>query len=71
MMGGDFSEVAAFDPLYDPQPGGTGPYLPVGSRPTFLSEYGCNCIPASRQSFAAVNHDREPAAHRQAVGTPK
>ncbi|MGB6610079.1 MAG: TonB-dependent receptor [Acidobacteriaceae bacterium] len=53
MVGGDFTEVASFDPLYDPQPGGTGPYLAVGSRPTFLSEYGCNCIPASRQSFAA------------------
>lgn len=55
MLGGDFSEVqslttaAAQTILYDPQPGGKGPYLPVGSRPTFLSEYGCNCIPASRQ----------------------
>jgi hypothetical protein len=45
MLGGDFSAVL---------PGGTGPYLPVGSRPTFLSEYGCNCIPASRQSVAAA-----------------
>ena len=53
MLGGDFSAVAsgigaASTILYDPQPGGTGPYLPFGSRPTFLSEYGCNCIPASR-----------------------
>ena len=59
MLGGDFSAVlagagAANTTLYDPQPGGTGPYLPVGSRPTFLSEYGCNCIPASRQSVAAA-----------------
>src|SRR5215469_830769 len=55
MIGGDFSAVqsglsqTANTILYDPQPGGTGPYLPLGSRPTFLSEYGCNCIPASRQ----------------------
>ena len=53
MLAGDFSAVAsgigaASTILYDPQPGGTGPYLPFGSRPTFLSEYGCNCIPASR-----------------------
>src|SRR5271156_147854 len=59
MLGGDFSAGlagagAANTTLYDPQPGGTGPYLPVGSRPTFLSEYGCNCIPASRQSVAAA-----------------
>jgi hypothetical protein len=59
MLGGDFSAVfagagAANTTLYDPQPGGTGPYLPVGSRPTFLSEYGCNCIPVSRQSTAAA-----------------
>jgi hypothetical protein len=62
MLTGDFSEVAggltaANTILYDPQPGGvvqTGPnatngYLNVGSRPTFQSEYGCNCIPTSRQ----------------------
>lgn len=59
MLGGDFSAVSGgIGPgstiLYDPQPGGTGPYLPLGSRPTFLSEYGCNCIPASRQSTAAA-----------------
>jgi len=59
LLGGDFSAVAggigsASTMLYDPQPGGTGPYLPFGSRPTFLSEYGCNCIPASRQSSAAA-----------------
>ena len=59
MLGGDFSAVAsgtgsASTILYDPQPGGTGPYLPFGSRPTFLSEYGCNCIPAVRQSTAAA-----------------
>lgn len=55
MLGGDFSAVASGDGiLYDPQPGGTGPYLPFGSRPSFLSEYGCNCIPTARQSFAAA-----------------
>jgi hypothetical protein len=58
MIGGDFSSVASGlsagnTTLYDPQPGGAGPYLPVGSRPTFMSEYGCNCIPLSRQSSAA------------------
>jgi hypothetical protein len=50
MLGGDFSAVSSTTTLFDPQPGGVGPYLPVGSRPTFLSEYGCNCIPASRQA---------------------
>jgi hypothetical protein len=54
MLGGDFSEVTSIATLYDPQPGGTGPYLSPGQRPTFLSEYGCNCIPASRQHPAAV-----------------
>jgi Carboxypeptidase regulatory-like domain len=55
MLGGDFSEVTGTTNgiLYDPQPMGVGPYLPPASRPTFLSEYGCNCIPASRQSSAA------------------
>jgi Carboxypeptidase regulatory-like domain/TonB dependent receptor len=59
MIGGDFSAVASGLPatantiLYDPQPGGVGPYRAIGSRPTFLSEYGCNCIPLSRQSTAA------------------
>jgi hypothetical protein len=56
MLSGDFSEVLSIPGtpasqalLYDPQPGGVGPYLPVGQRPTFLSEYGCNCIPTPRQ----------------------
>jgi hypothetical protein len=69
MLGGDFSQVtdvalpasAGSTILYDPQPMGvpqTGAgtangYLLPGNRPTFLSEYGCNCIPASRQSYAA------------------
>ena len=62
MLGGDFTEAGATAALYDPQPGGvvqTGPgtsngYLEPASRhTTFLEEYGCNCIPASRQSFAA------------------
>jgi hypothetical protein len=70
MVGGDFSEVAAYDPLYDPQPGGTGPYLPVGSRPTFLSEYGCNCIPASRQSYAASTMIANLLPIAKSIGTP-
>jgi hypothetical protein len=61
MIGGDFSEAAAYTTLYDPQPGGqvqTGPdavkgYLLPQYRPTFQSEYGCNCIPASRIAFAS------------------
>jgi hypothetical protein len=58
MLGGDFSAVQSGLPaasnaiLYDPQPGGVGPYLAAGSRPRFLDEYGCNCIPAARQSLA-------------------
>ncbi len=44
--------------LYDPQPGGVpvpvgtpnshNGYYDAGYRPTFQSEYGCNCIPSSR-----------------------
>jgi hypothetical protein len=58
MINGDFSEVTSVATLYDPQPMGTGPYVPFGARPTFLSEYGCNCIPASRM-----------AAPESAIGT--
>jgi hypothetical protein len=54
MLGGDFSAITAYTTLYDPQPHGVGPYVAVGSRPTFQSEYGCNCIPAARQSQAAA-----------------
>jgi Carboxypeptidase regulatory-like domain/TonB dependent receptor len=54
MLTGDFSAVTSTTTLYDPQPGGVGPYLPFASRPTFLSEYGCNCIPLARQSSAAI-----------------
>jgi hypothetical protein len=65
MLGGDFSAVAsglsqaANTILYDPQPGGipvtnpttavAGYLLPQYRTVTFMSEYGCNCIPASRQ----------------------
>jgi hypothetical protein len=63
LLGGDFSAAtnltgAARTVLYDPQPGGvpvTGPtaqngyILPQFRTVTFQSEYGCNCIPASRQ----------------------
>jgi Carboxypeptidase regulatory-like domain/TonB dependent receptor len=56
MLGGDFNAVTGTTILYDPQPGGVGPYLPVGSRPSFMSEYPGtgNAIPASRQSQAAA-----------------
>ena len=68
MLGGDFSATtsltgAASTTLYDPQPGGipvpagstsaNGYLLPQYRTTTFLSEYGCNCIPTSRQSSAA------------------
>ncbi|MEI9977493.1 MAG: TonB-dependent receptor [Edaphobacter sp.] len=58
MLGGDFSAVQTLPTtngqnqstiLYDPQPFGVGPYLAPAARPTFLSEYGCNCIPQVRQ----------------------
>ena len=69
MLNGDFS-AQTLTTLYDPQPGGTGAYLPVGSRPTFLSEYGCNCIPTSRQSTPAMKMLAllQPTAAK--VGTP-
>ena len=68
MLGGDFTaltSLVATNPgflLYDPQPGGvvqTGPnttlgYLNSGSRPSFLSEYGTNAIPAARLAAAAA-----------------
>jgi hypothetical protein len=70
MLTGDFSAVTGTTILYDPQPGGTGPYLPVGSRPTFLSEYGCNCIPAARQSQAAVKMLALLKPISDSIGTP-
>jgi hypothetical protein len=70
MLGGDFSQVTGTTTLYDPQPGGTGPYRPVGSRPTFLSEYGCNCIPASRQSHAANTMLQLLQPISASIGTP-
>ncbi len=70
MIGGDFSEVASSFPLYDPQPGGTGPYLPIGSRPTFQSEYNCNCIPAARMSSAAATMIANLKPIATAIGTP-
>ncbi len=76
MLGGDFSAVAsgigaASTILYDPQPGGPGtPFVPVGSRKTFMSEYGCNCIPASRQSSAAQQMLALLAPISQGIGTP-
>ena len=70
MLGGDFSAVTSTTTLYDPQPGGVGPYLPVGSRPTFLSEYGCNCIPVSRQSHAATTMLGLLMPISNSIGTP-
>jgi len=79
MIGGDFSAVTSGLPqaaantiLYDPQPPGTpsNVYLPVGSRPTFLSEYGCNCIPLSRQSYAAQQMLALLKPITNTVGTP-
>jgi hypothetical protein len=76
MLGGDFSATGTT--LYDPQPGGavqagptsTNGYLNVGYRPTFQSEYGCNCIPASRQSSAAIKMLALLQPTSAAVGTP-
>ena len=77
MLGGDFSAVASGLPqqaadaiLYDPQPLGTGPYVPLGSRPTFMSEYNCNCIPATRLSSAAVKMLALLQPISAKVGTP-
>ncbi len=75
MLNGDFSAVTSvatpFDPhLYDPQPGGVGPYLAVGARPTFQSEYGCNCIPVSRQSAPAMKMLALWQPNAATVGTP-
>ncbi len=76
MLGGDFSEVQSLTSagsqaiLYDPQPGGVGPYLPVGQRPTFLSEYGKNAIPASRQFPGSAKMAALLAPISQTVGTP-
>jgi hypothetical protein len=84
MTNGDFSAVqglptpAAATILYDPQPGGvvqtgantTDGYLNVGFRPTFLSEYGCNCIPAARMSPQAAKMIALLQPVAALVGTP-
>ncbi len=79
MITGDFSEVASNFPLYDPQPGGTGPFLAPGARPTFASEYanisgaagtGFNGIPTSRQNGAAKIMIANMSAASTALGTP-
>ena len=73
MLGGDFSAVASglagnceHDPLRSSARRSSAPvFYRCGSRPTFLSEYGCNCIPASRQSHAAQTDAGPPQAdHR-------
>lgn len=78
MLSGDFSEATANTTLYDPQPGGvaaTGAnavngFLLPGSRPTFLSEYGCNCVPAARQSLAAQKMLALLSPIAKTIGTP-
>jgi hypothetical protein len=71
MISGDFSEVASLFPLlYDPQPGGTGAYLAPAARPTFQSEYGCNCIPSSRISPAAATMIKNLQPIAASLGTP-
>jgi hypothetical protein len=63
MLNGDFTAADSYVTLYDPQPGGVvqtgagsqnGYLLPSARTTTFMSEYGCNCIPAARQSSAAA-----------------
>jgi hypothetical protein len=72
MLGGDFNAVTSTTILYDPQPFGVGPYLPVGSRPTFMSEYPAtgNAIPAGRQSQAAAKMLALLQPISQSIGTP-
>jgi hypothetical protein len=83
MIGGNFAETAGLTGanqaiLYDPQPGGlvqtgantTNGYLNVGFRPTFQSEYGCNCIPAARQSTAAMKMLALLQPSSATIGTP-
>jgi hypothetical protein len=83
MIGGSFAETAGLTGanqaiLYDPQPGGvvqtgantTNGYLNVGFRPTFQSEYGCNCIPTVRQSTAAAKMLALLQPVSAKVGTP-
>ena len=70
MLNGDFSQATSLTTLYDPQPGGVGPILAIGTRPTFLSEYGCNCIPVSRQSAPAMKMLALWQPNAAAVGTP-
>jgi len=70
MLTGDFSAVAGVTTLYDPQPGGTGPYLPIGSRPTFQSEYGCNCIPGPGSPVTTPNRQNPAAVKMLALLKP-
>ncbi len=73
MLNGDFSALTSLTSpilLYDPQPGGTGPILPIGSRPTFMSEYGCNCIPGPNAPVKTPNRQSAPAATMLALLQP-
>jgi hypothetical protein len=74
------SAAAANTILYDPQPGGVpvpagtahshNGYYDVGFRPTFMSEYGCNCIPTARIGVAATQMLKLLQPISATVGTP-
>jgi hypothetical protein len=74
------SQASANTILYDPQPGGVpvpagtahshNGYYDVGFRPTFMSEYGCNCIPTARIGVAATQMLKLLQPISQTVGTP-
>ena len=71
MLTGDFSAVSGITTLYDPQPGGVGPYLGAASRISFAQEYGMgNVIPASRISPAAAKMLALLQPISAQVGTP-
>jgi hypothetical protein len=69
MLNGDFS-AQSLTTLYDPQPGGVGPYLAVGARPTFMSEYGCNCIPGPNAPVTSPNRQNPAAVKMLALWQP-
>jgi hypothetical protein len=84
MLGGSFDELASAPgvfstTLYDPQPITPDPnpahyahgyLLPQYRTTTFFSEYGCNCIPAGRQSTPAQKMLALLKPIATAVGTP-
>jgi hypothetical protein len=73
MISGDFSEVPQL--LYDPLTPGADPslassYVGYGSRVTFMSEYGCNCIPAARQFPGSIKMMQLLQPIAASIGTP-